>query len=68
MFVFRVYTHIEINFTCLSSPSGPLTNSLSLTPVQSTAWSEQQQQEHREEISRKPLERSNVRLIWLRFV
>ncbi len=42
------------------SLSGPLTSSLSLTPVQSAAWSEQQQQEHREEISKKPLERSNV--------
>ncbi|XP_029692376.1 tectonin beta-propeller repeat-containing protein 1 isoform X1 [Takifugu rubripes] len=44
------------------SPTGPLTSSLSLTPVQSTAWSDQQQQpERRDEISRKPLERSNVR-------
>uniref|UniRef100_A0A8C9ZTU9 Tectonin beta-propeller repeat-containing protein 1 n=1 Tax=Sander lucioperca TaxID=283035 RepID=A0A8C9ZTU9_SANLU len=52
------------------SPTGPLTSSLSLTPVQSVAWSEQQQQqqEHREEISKKPLERSNVRLlsVWVR--
>uniref|UniRef100_UPI0037E95D12 tectonin beta-propeller repeat-containing protein 1 n=1 Tax=Semicossyphus pulcher TaxID=241346 RepID=UPI0037E95D12 len=47
------------------SPSGPLTSSLSLTPVQSAAWSEQQQQqEHREEISKKPLERSNS--VWVR--
>ncbi|XP_010770134.1 tectonin beta-propeller repeat-containing protein 1 isoform X1 [Notothenia coriiceps] len=46
------------------SPTGPLTNSLSLTPVQSAAWSEQQQQEHREEISRKPLERSHS--VWVR--
>ncbi|XP_035036105.2 tectonin beta-propeller repeat-containing protein 1 isoform X3 [Hippoglossus stenolepis] len=48
------------------SPTGPLTSSLSLTPVQSTAWSEQQQQqqEHRVEISKKPLERSNS--VWVR--
>ncbi|KAI4822581.1 hypothetical protein KUCAC02_008118 [Chaenocephalus aceratus] len=46
------------------SPTGPLTSSLSLTPVQSAAWSEQQQQEHREEISRKPLERSHS--VWVR--
>ncbi|XP_028455900.1 tectonin beta-propeller repeat-containing protein 1 isoform X1 [Perca flavescens] len=47
------------------SPTGPLTSSLSLTPVQSVAWSEQQQQqEHREEISKKPLERSNS--VWVR--
>ncbi|KAM9745169.1 tectonin beta-propeller repeat-containing protein 1 [Menidia menidia] len=47
------------------SPTGPLTSSLSLTPVQSAAWSEQaQQQEHREEISKKPLERSNS--VWVR--
>ncbi|XP_033998258.1 tectonin beta-propeller repeat-containing protein 1 isoform X3 [Trematomus bernacchii] len=32
--------------------------------VQSAAWSEQQQQEHREEISRKPLERSHS--VWVR--
>lgn len=48
--------------------SGPLTSSLSLTPVQSAAWSEQQQQEHREEISKKPLERSNVRLVFIPFI
>ncbi|KAM6913664.1 tectonin beta-propeller repeat-containing protein 1 isoform 2-T2 [Lycodopsis pacificus] len=49
--------------TCLS---GPLTSSLSLTPVQSAAWSEQQQQqqENREEISKKPLERSHS--VWVR--
>ncbi|XP_053193929.1 tectonin beta-propeller repeat-containing protein 1 isoform X1 [Scomber japonicus] len=46
------------------SPIGPLTSSLSLTPVQSAAWSEQQQQEHREEISKKPLERSSS--AWVR--
>uniref|UniRef100_UPI003AAC6F0C tectonin beta-propeller repeat-containing protein 1 n=1 Tax=Centroberyx gerrardi TaxID=166262 RepID=UPI003AAC6F0C len=47
------------------SPTGPLTSSLSLTPVQSAAWSEQQQQqEHREEINKKPLERSNS--VWVR--
>lgn len=47
---------------CASSAPGPLASSLSLTPVQSTAWSDQpQQQERRDEISRKPLERSNVR-------
>ncbi|XP_063761048.1 tectonin beta-propeller repeat-containing protein 1 isoform X2 [Eleginops maclovinus] len=46
------------------SSTGPLTSSLSLTPVQSASWSEQQQQEHREEISRKPLERSNS--VWVR--
>ncbi|KAM7386786.1 hypothetical protein PAMA_009419 [Pampus argenteus] len=47
------------------SPTGPLTSSLSLTPVQSAAWSEQQQQqEHREEISKQPLERSNS--VWVR--
>lgn len=40
-------------------PSGPLTSSLSLTPVQPAAWSEQPQ-EQREEIIKKPLERSNV--------
>ncbi|XP_034046238.1 tectonin beta-propeller repeat-containing protein 1 isoform X2 [Thalassophryne amazonica] len=45
------------------SPTGPLTSSVSLTPVQSAAWS-QQQQEHREEISKKPLERSNS--VWVR--
>uniref|UniRef100_A0A7N6AVC0 Tectonin beta-propeller repeat-containing protein 1 n=1 Tax=Anabas testudineus TaxID=64144 RepID=A0A7N6AVC0_ANATE len=43
----------------------PLTSSLSLTPVQSTAWSEQQQQQgRREQISKKPLERSNS--VWVR--
>uniref|UniRef100_A0A8C3AT37 Tectonin beta-propeller repeat-containing protein 1 n=1 Tax=Cyclopterus lumpus TaxID=8103 RepID=A0A8C3AT37_CYCLU len=42
--------------------SGPLTSSLSLTPVQSAAWSEQQQQ-HRE-ISKKPLEKSHS--VWVR--
>ncbi|XP_030592180.1 tectonin beta-propeller repeat-containing protein 1 [Archocentrus centrarchus] len=47
------------------SPTGPLTTSLSLTPVQSAAWSKQpQQQEHREEISKKPLERSSS--VWVR--
>ncbi|XP_056143993.1 tectonin beta-propeller repeat-containing protein 1 [Lampris incognitus] len=46
------------------SPTGPLTSSLSLTPVQSAAWSEQQQEERREEISKRPLERSNS--VWLR--
>ncbi|XP_035472130.2 tectonin beta-propeller repeat-containing protein 1 isoform X3 [Scophthalmus maximus] len=48
------------------SPTGPLTSSLSLTPVQSAAWSgqQQQQQEHREEISKKPVERSNS--VWVR--
>lgn len=46
-------------YVCLS---GPLTSSLSLTPVQSAAWSEQQQQQQgrREQISKKPLERSSV--------
>uniref|UniRef100_A0A3P8RHH5 Tectonin beta-propeller repeat-containing protein 1 n=1 Tax=Astatotilapia calliptera TaxID=8154 RepID=A0A3P8RHH5_ASTCA len=45
--------------------ASPLTTSLSLTPVQSAAWSKQpQQQEHREEISKKPLERSNS--VWVR--
>lgn len=38
---------------------------MSLTPVQSAAWSEQQQEQQqdrdREDIRRKPLERSNVR-------
>lgn len=48
---------------CASSPPGPLTSSLSLTPVQTSAWSEQRQQERREEISRKPLERSSVRAL-----
>ncbi|XP_051905239.1 tectonin beta-propeller repeat-containing protein 1 isoform X2 [Hippocampus zosterae] len=43
------------------SATGPLVSSLSLTPVQSSVWSDQQ---HREEISKKPLERSNS--IWLR--
>lgn len=50
------------------SPPGPLPSSLSLTPVQSAAWSEQPQQtEPRQEISKKPLERSNVRVLcrWL---
>uniref|UniRef100_A0A7N8Y6C4 Tectonin beta-propeller repeat-containing protein 1 n=1 Tax=Mastacembelus armatus TaxID=205130 RepID=A0A7N8Y6C4_9TELE len=42
----------------------PLTSSLSLTPVQSAAWSKQQQQDHKEEISKKPLERSNS--VWVR--
>uniref|UniRef100_A0A3P9L6E1 Tectonin beta-propeller repeat-containing protein 1 n=1 Tax=Oryzias latipes TaxID=8090 RepID=A0A3P9L6E1_ORYLA len=47
------------------SPSGPLPSSLSLTPVQSAAWSEQPQQtEPRQEISKKPLERSNS--VWVR--
>ncbi|KAM4597892.1 tectonin beta-propeller repeat-containing protein 1 [Polymixia lowei] len=46
------------------SPTGPLTSSLSLTPVQSAAWSEQQQEEPREEIVKKPLERSNS--VWVR--
>uniref|UniRef100_A0A1A7X5Q0 Tectonin beta-propeller repeat-containing protein 1 n=2 Tax=Iconisemion striatum TaxID=60296 RepID=A0A1A7X5Q0_9TELE len=47
------------------SPAGPLSSSLSLTPVQSAAWSKQpQQQERREEISKKPLERSNS--VWVR--
>uniref|UniRef100_H3D323 Tectonin beta-propeller repeat-containing protein 1 n=1 Tax=Tetraodon nigroviridis TaxID=99883 RepID=H3D323_TETNG len=50
------------------SPAGPLSSSLSLTPVQSAAWSEQPQQpppqQKREEISRKPLERSNS--VWVR--
>ncbi|XP_068192159.1 tectonin beta-propeller repeat-containing protein 1 isoform X1 [Antennarius striatus] len=46
------------------SPTGPLTSSLSLTPVQSAAWSEQQRQEHRDEISKKPLERSHS--VWVR--
>ncbi|XP_041828608.1 tectonin beta-propeller repeat-containing protein 1 isoform X1 [Melanotaenia boesemani] len=47
------------------SPTGPLTSSLSLTPVQSAAWSEQpQQHEQREDISKKPLERSNS--VWVR--
>uniref|UniRef100_A0A7N8XFL0 Tectonin beta-propeller repeat-containing protein 1 n=1 Tax=Mastacembelus armatus TaxID=205130 RepID=A0A7N8XFL0_9TELE len=44
------------------SPTGIL--SLSLTPVQSAAWSKQQQQDHKEEISKKPLERSNS--VWVR--
>ncbi|XP_019745397.1 tectonin beta-propeller repeat-containing protein 1 isoform X2 [Hippocampus comes] len=43
------------------SATGPLVSSLSLTPVQSSVWSDQQ---HREEISKKPLERSNS--IWVR--
>ncbi|XP_061604739.1 tectonin beta-propeller repeat-containing protein 1 [Phyllopteryx taeniolatus] len=43
------------------SATGPLVSSLSLTPVQSSAWNEQQ---NREEISKKPLERSNS--IWVR--
>ncbi|XP_077388512.1 tectonin beta-propeller repeat-containing protein 1 isoform X2 [Festucalex cinctus] len=43
------------------SATGPLVSSLSLTPVQSSAWNEQQ---HREEISKKPLEKSNS--IWVR--
>ncbi|KAM9394301.1 tectonin beta-propeller repeat-containing protein 1 [Pholidichthys leucotaenia] len=47
------------------SPTGPLTSSLSLTPVQSSAWSEQPRpQEHKEEISKKPLERSSS--VWVR--
>ncbi|XP_008327866.1 tectonin beta-propeller repeat-containing protein 1 [Cynoglossus semilaevis] len=48
------------------SPTGLLTSSLSLTPVQSAAWSkqQQQQQDHREQISKKPLERSNS--VWVR--
>lgn len=44
------------------SPTGPLTSSLSLTPVQSAAWSEQL--ESREATRKKPLERSNS--IWVR--
>ncbi|KAM8844684.1 tectonin beta-propeller repeat-containing protein 1 isoform 1-T2 [Spinachia spinachia] len=45
--------------------TGPLSSSLSLTPVQSAAWSEQQQQhESRGEISKKPLERSHS--VWVR--
>uniref|UniRef100_A0A1A8I4P4 Tectonin beta-propeller repeat-containing protein 1 n=2 Tax=Nothobranchius kuhntae TaxID=321403 RepID=A0A1A8I4P4_NOTKU len=47
------------------SPTGPLSSSLSLTPVQSAAWSKQpQEQEHRQEISKKPVERSNS--VWVR--
>ncbi|KAL6102846.1 tecpr1 [Pungitius sinensis] len=47
------------------SPTGPLSSSLSLTPVQSAAWSEQpRQQEGRGEISKKPLERSHS--VWVR--
>ncbi|KAM9780644.1 tectonin beta-propeller repeat-containing protein 1 [Neosynchiropus ocellatus] len=44
------------------SSTGPLVSSLSLTPVQSAAWSEQQEQ--REETRKKPLERSNS--VWVR--
>lgn len=44
------------------SPTGVLTSSLSLTPVQSAAWNEEH--EHRETTSRKPLERSNS--VWVR--
>lgn len=44
------------------SPTGVLTSSLSLTPVQSAAWSEEH--EHRETTCRKPLERSNS--VWVR--
>nr|XP_061830301.1 tectonin beta-propeller repeat-containing protein 1-like isoform X3 [Nerophis lumbriciformis] len=43
------------------SATGPLVSSLSLTPVQSSAWSEQ---EHKDDINKKPLERSNS--IWVR--
>ncbi|XP_061160008.1 tectonin beta-propeller repeat-containing protein 1 isoform X1 [Syngnathus typhle] len=43
------------------SATGPLVSSWSLTPVQSSAWSNQ---EPREEISKKPLERSNS--VWVR--
>ncbi|XP_038125125.1 tectonin beta-propeller repeat-containing protein 1 isoform X1 [Cyprinodon tularosa] len=46
------------------SPTGPLSSSLSLTPVQSAAWSEQPQQQEHQEITRKPLERSNS--VWVR--
>nr|XP_015801209.2 tectonin beta-propeller repeat-containing protein 1 [Nothobranchius furzeri] len=47
------------------SPTGPLSSSLSLTPVQSAAWSKQpQEQERRQEISKKPVERSNS--VWVR--
>uniref|UniRef100_A0A1A8CDE2 Tectonin beta-propeller repeat-containing protein 1 n=2 Tax=Nothobranchius kadleci TaxID=1051664 RepID=A0A1A8CDE2_NOTKA len=47
------------------SPAGPLSSSLSLTPVQSAAWSKQpQEQERRQEISKKPVERSNS--VWVR--
>ncbi|XP_020793345.2 tectonin beta-propeller repeat-containing protein 1 [Boleophthalmus pectinirostris] len=44
------------------SPTGVLTSSMSLTPVQSAAWSAEH--EHRDTTSRKPLERSNS--IWVR--
>ncbi|XP_077590084.1 tectonin beta-propeller repeat-containing protein 1 [Stigmatopora nigra] len=43
------------------SATGPLVNSLSLTPVQSSAWSEQK---HKEKIIKKPMERSNS--VWVR--
>lgn len=44
------------------SPTGVLPSSMSLTPVQSAAWSEEH--ERKEATSRKPLERSNS--IWVR--
>ncbi|KAK7940301.1 hypothetical protein WMY93_003627 [Mugilogobius chulae] len=44
------------------SPTGVLTSSFSLTPVQSAAWSEEH--ERREATKRKPLERSHS--IWVR--
>ncbi|XP_054891792.1 tectonin beta-propeller repeat-containing protein 1 [Poeciliopsis prolifica] len=46
------------------SSTGPLRSSLSLTPVQSAAWSEQPQKQQHQEITRKPLERSNS--VWVR--
>ncbi|CAL1588434.1 unnamed protein product [Knipowitschia caucasica] len=44
------------------SPTGVLTSSLSLTPVQSAAWSDER--ERRDVTSRKPLERSHS--VWVR--
>ncbi|KAJ3600361.1 hypothetical protein NHX12_031346 [Muraenolepis orangiensis] len=46
------------------SPTGALSSSLSLTPIQSAAWNQQKEEVPRQEISKKPLERSNS--VWVR--
>uniref|UniRef100_A0A665W0J0 Tectonin beta-propeller repeat-containing protein 1 n=1 Tax=Echeneis naucrates TaxID=173247 RepID=A0A665W0J0_ECHNA len=59
-----VWTWISDGYLCGCIFVSMFDFSLSLTPVQSAAWSKQQQQEHREEINKKPLERSNS--VWVR--
>ncbi|KAM6957068.1 tectonin beta-propeller repeat-containing protein 1 [Aplochiton taeniatus] len=46
------------------SPAGPLTSSISLTPVQLAVWSEQEKEQQRDTIARKPLERSTS--VWVK--